>query len=115
MKNEKKYNKELLDLEIVIGIISVAMFFAVVLIASFAEIPDFIRIILLIIAAAFVFAIAFALIKIEQIVGYYKCAKCSHKYVPTYKAVSLAMHMGRTRYMTCPKCHKKSWQKKVVG
>jgi DNA-directed RNA polymerase subunit RPC12/RpoP len=115
MKNEKKYNKELLDLEVVIGAVSVAMFFAVILIASFAEIPDVIRVILLIIAAAFLFAIAFALLKMEQIVGYYKCAECGHKYVPTYKAIFLAMHMGRTRHLTCPKCHKKSWQKKVTG
>ena len=34
---------------------------------------------------------------------------------PTYKAINLAMHMGRTRYMRCPKCCKKSWQKKVIS
>ena len=115
MKNEKKYNKELLDLEVVIGSISMAMFFGVVLVASFAEMPDFVRVILLIIAMAFLFAIAFTLLKMEQIVGYYQFAKCHHKNVPTYKAIFLAMHMGRTRHLTCPKCHKKSWQKKVEG
>lgn len=115
MKNEKKYTKELLDLEVALGLTSVAMFFAVVLIASLAEMPDYVRIILIIIAMAFIFAIAFALLKMEQIVGYYECQKCHHKHVPTYKAIFLAMHYGRTRHLTCPKCHKKSWQKKVVG
>ena len=52
---------------------------------------------------------------IEQIAGYYECAKCHNKYVPTYKSVFLAMHSGRTRYMKCPKCNKKSWNKKVLA
>lgn len=115
MKDEKKRNKELLNIEAAVGRTSVVMFFAVILVASFVEMPDIVRVLLLIIAMAFLFAIAFALLKMEQIVGYYQCAKCRYKYVPTYKAIFMAMHMGRTRHLTCPKCHKKSWQKKVLG
>ena len=44
-----------------------------------------------------------------------ECKKCGHRYVPTFKAVNLAMHMGRTRYLKCPECGKKSWQKKVIS
>ena len=25
------------------------------------------------------------------------------------------MHVGRTRYMKCPECNEKSWQKKVIS
>jgi DNA-directed RNA polymerase subunit RPC12/RpoP len=57
----------------------------------------------------------FFALKIEQIAGYYACGECGHRYVPTFKAVNLAPHMGRTRRMKCPKCGKKSWQKKVIG
>ena len=72
--------------------------------------------------AAIMIAIGFILmmiafffsLKIEQIAGYYQCANCGHKYVPTFKAVFLAMHMGRTRHLRCPKCGEKSWQKKVL-
>jgi hypothetical protein len=53
-------------------------------------------------------------VKIEQIAGYYECKACGYKYVPTYTAVKLSMHMGRTRFMKCPSCGKKSWQKKVI-
>lgn len=115
MKSEKKHNKELLDLEVVIGVVSCVMCFAVVLVASFVEMQNVFRILLIIIALAFIFAIALALTKMEQIVGYYECAECHHKYVPTYKRVLFAMHMCRTRRLVCPKCHKKSWQKKVLG
>ena len=31
------------------------------------------------------------------------------------KSVFLAMHMNRTRYMKCPECGKKSWDKKVIN
>ena len=49
-------------------------------------------------------AMGLVLIRIEQVAGYYECAKCHHKYVPTYLSVNMAMHMGRTRYMKCPEC-----------
>ena len=55
------------------------------------------------------------LVRIEQIAGYYECGKCHHKYIPTYKNINLAPHMGRTRYMRCPKCNKKSWNKKIIS
>ena len=55
------------------------------------------------------------MLKIEQSAGYYRCGKCGHRYVPTYKSVFMAMHMGRTRYMKCPACGRRSWQKKVLA
>ena len=33
----------------------------------------------------------------------------------TYKSVLFAMHVNRTRYMKCPKCNKRSLQKKVIS
>ena len=44
----------------------------------------------------------------------YKCEKCGHRYIPTYARVFFSMHFGRTRYMKCPKCGKRSWNKKVL-
>ena len=43
-----------------------------------------------------------------------ECKKCKHKYIPTYHSVFSAMHLGRTRYMKCPKCNRYSWNKKVL-
>ena len=51
---------------------------------------------------------------IEQKAGYYQCNNCKYKYIPNYKQVLFAMHSGRTRYMKCPKCHKRTWNKKVI-
>ena len=37
------------------------------------------------------------------------------QYVPKYSQVYFAMHSGTTRYMKCPKCNKKSWQRKILS
>ena len=116
VKEKEKSDKRLLRLEWVIGILSCAVLFIPIMIGALAPIEkDWVR--MLIVFSGFIPAIvglAVAL-KIEQVAGYYECAECGHRYVPTYKAVNLAPHMGRTRKMRCPACGKKSWQKKVVN
>ncbi|MBQ9024138.1 MAG: DNA-binding protein [Bacilli bacterium] len=112
LKEEK--DRQLLNLEWVIGFTSSITFITLIFIASYLQMQDYIRIILIVIGfITFIFGMINAL-KIEQVAGYYECSECHHKYVPTYKSVFIAMHMGRTRYLKCPKCNKKSWNKKVL-
>jgi len=59
-------------------------------------------------------AICFFCIHIEHKAGYYVCKKCGNKYVPEFKNILFAPHIGTTRYMNCPECNKKSWQNKVL-
>ena len=113
-KQKEETDREMLRLEIVIGYISTIAFLILVFVASFIEMYSIIRI-LLIIGGSIVFTIGVInAIKIEQTAGYYECDKCHYKYIPTYKSVFLAMHLGRTRYMKCPRCNKKSCNKKVL-
>ena len=115
VKEKEESDRRLLAMEWIIGILSVIVLIVPIIIGSFLPMEDWQRVVLVFsgVIPAFV-GIAVA-IKIEQVAGYYECKKCGHRYVPTYKAVNLAMHMGRTRYMRCPKCGKKSWQKKVLS
>ena len=117
MVEEKERNdKQLLALEVVIGVLSSLVLFIPVFIGSFAPIEkEWVR--FLIVFSGFIPALVgfFFALKIEQIAGYYECKECGHKYVPTCKAVTLAMHMGRTRKMKCPQCGKVTWQKKVIS
>lgn len=53
--------------------------------------------------------------QIERNVGFYECAHCKHKYIPSYGKLLGAMHFGTTRYMKCPKCGKRSWSKKKLS
>ena len=57
----------------------------------------------------------FYALKLEVSVGAYKCKNCGHEIVPTYKQALNAMHMGTTRYLKCPNCHKRTWCKKVIN
>ena len=57
----------------------------------------------------------FYALKLEVEAGYYECAKCHHKFKPTYKEALFASHMSTTRHLRCPKCNKKSWAKKVIS
>lgn len=112
MKEEK--DKQLLNLEIIIGIVLVTFFLGVIIIALLINMPEWIKL-TIIIPDIIIFLIAtFFMVSIEQKAGYYECDICHHKYVPTYKSVLFAQHIGRTRKMKCPKCGKKSWQKKVL-
>ncbi|MBR3002688.1 MAG: helix-turn-helix domain-containing protein [Clostridia bacterium] len=115
VKQKEESDKRLLTIEIVIGVLISIVFFVLIFIASFIEMKNWLRIALIITGfIPFIIMIPFA-IRIEQTAGYYECQKCHHKYIPTYSSVLWAMHVNRTRYMKCPKCNQRSWQKKVIS
>lgn len=114
-KQKEEADKKLLLLEWVIGILSVIILLGFCIVAAYAPMETWLRIVLAV--SGFVLGligIGFAL-RIEQTAGYYECARCHEKHVPSYTSVFFAMHMGRTRYMKCPHCGKRSWQKKRVS
>ena len=116
MIREKEINdKNMLALEWVLGILSTIIIIVPTIVAGFVEMEEWKRVLIAFSGFIPAFIGFFFAVKIEQVAGYYKCAHCGHTYVPTYKAVSFAMHMGRTRYLKCPNCGKKSWQKKVIN
>ncbi len=115
VKQKEASDRMLLRLEVVIAILSCAVMFLPIFIGALLPMEEWVR--LVVVFSGFIpgiIGLLFA-IRIEQVAGYYECRHCRHRYVPTYSAVSLAQHRGRTRYMRCPKCNKKSWQKKVLS
>ena len=113
-KQNNLYAKNLLLLEWVIGIISSLTFLILIFVASYIDMALLVRVILILTSIIiFIVGMIFAL-RIERIAGYYKCGKCGYKYVPTNKQMIFAMHIGRTRYMKCPKCNNRSWNKKYI-
>ena len=114
LKEKEETDRRLLKLEWVIGILSCIILFVPIFIAAYLPMEDWKRIIL--VFSGFIPGIVglCCAMRIEQIAGYYECKHCGHKYVPTQGAMYSAMHMGRTRYMKCPKCGKRTWCKKVL-
>lgn len=114
ISQKEHQDKKLLSFEIVIGVVVSAIFATSILLASLCQTVNWLQVVLIVLGfIIFVIGMAYC-IKIEQTVGYYKCAKCGHRYIPKYGSVLWAFHIGRTRYMRCPQCEKKSWHKKVL-
>lgn len=107
--------KFLLMIENVLGIIRSVLFMILIFVASFCNMHTAWRITLIVIGfIVFIIGIHFC-IKIEKDAGFYECANCHNKYIPTYKQVIFSAHYGRTRYMKCPKCGKRTWNKKTTN
>ena len=115
IKEKEKADKHLLTVEIVMGVVSIGIMLGLCIFAAYAPMEEWLRIVLIIIGFIPVLVLTPFMLRIEQTAGFYKCEKCGHAYVPKYKSVFLSMHKGRTRYMKCPKCNEKSWQKKVIS
>lgn len=113
IKQKEQADKRLAAAEVFIGITATIVLFALVFVAAFVQMETWLKIALIVSGFILFLAGCFYALRLEQVAGYYMCKHCKHSYVPTYKAISMAMHMGRTRYMRCPQCGKKSWQKKV--
>ena len=115
IKQKEQADKRLLSIEVFIGITAIIVLFALIFVAAFIQMETWLKISLIVFGFILFWAGCFYALRIEQVAGYYECAHCKHRHVPTYKAVNMAMHMGRTRYIRCPQCGKKSWQKKVLS
>lgn len=114
VKDKQRADKQLLRLEVLITVLVSMIMLALIFVASFVNMPDWAKIVLIVIGfIPFVIGIFFAL-RIEQTAGYYHCEKCGNRYVPAWNSVVWSVHIGTTRHMRCPKCGKKSWQKKVT-
>ena len=118
-KNKEEFDKALLKVEYLFGFITLIFVLFIIgvsaVLVELSKLDELTSLLIIIPSLLYFLFVAFFGLKIEQVAGYYKCRKCNHKYVPTYASVNLAMHIGRTRYMKCPKCNKYSWNKKVIS
>ena len=114
VRQKQQADKRLLAAEIFVGVTATVVLFALIFTAAFVAMETWLRITLIVLGFVLFLAGCFYALRLEQIAGFYWCEKCGNKYVPTYKAATMSPHMGRTRYMKCPQCGQKSWQKKVL-
>ena len=110
-------DKRLLNAEIVLGGIT-TISFVLIFLASLYAIFELnllvVPIISIVIAVAiFIVGTTFCLY-IEQRAGYYLCKKCNHTHAPSFRQILFSPHINRTRYMKCPHCKQRSWQKKTI-
>ena len=115
VEQKMQADKRLLTMEIVMGIVCILPLLAAAIIMPIVQMKESTETIITLASLIPLLIATPFMLKIEQTAGYYECAKCGHRHVPAYKTVFLATHINRTRYMKCPKCNKRSWQKKVLS
>lgn len=113
-KLKEERDKELLRIEIILGILITAIFLLLCFFINYVEMENYLKVILFLIGFIPFIVMTFYALRIEQVAGYYECSNCHHKYIPTYKNVFFATHINRTRRMKCHNCNKKCWHKKVI-
>ena len=113
-RDMEEQNRRMLKMEYEISFPAVAAGLIMCAVAAYVELPEWIRIFLIAAGLAIILAVGMIAVGIEQKAGYYECGECAHRYIPAYGRTLFAPHMGRTRYMKCPECGKRSWQKKVL-
>lgn len=113
-KGKRDAEKRLLKTEYVIMGSALTHLFECLFVAVYFSMADYLKTIICLFGFILFLIGGFYCLKIEQSAGYYKCKECGHKYVPSYRSITIAPHYLRTRYMKCPKCKKRSWQKKTL-
>lgn len=113
-RQKEEADKRLLTMEIALGIIAVLPLIAAIVIVNIVPMEEWKGGLLVGLCLLPLFIATPFAIKIEQKAGYYECKKCGHRYIPAYSHVFMAMHVNRTRYLRCPACHRRSWNKKVL-
>jgi transcriptional regulator with XRE-family HTH domain len=114
MQQKEKHDKWLLTLEVVVGVMCIAIMLALILIAALVNMEEWLRLLLIVVGMLPLVICCPFLLRIEQVAGYYECKNCHHRYMPAFKAINLAPHIGRSRQLRCPECGKKAWHKKVL-
>lgn len=112
---ELEKNKLLLRIENVVGWTSIISFFSSILGVVYGDWGNVLNTVYIVLGTTILAVGVSTALKIEQVAGYYKCTKSGHEEIPeNYLKVFFATHIGRTRYMKCPKCNERGWHKKVL-
>lgn len=103
---ENAENKERMTLSIICGVITIIAVCALVMLASYLELPVAVRILLLVCAVLTAIAGIGAAARLEVKAGYYECPYCGELFVPTMADYVKGYHTFTRRRLTCPACGK---------
>lgn len=88
--------------------------FALGLIAGFINVGLWVRLLLAGIALITIFSDIVLVLLIAVSTEIFGCEKCGQKFVPTLTAYVFGPHTLTRRYLKCPHCGKKSWNKSRI-
>ena len=109
LKKEKIQNKKKLIGEILIGCAFIGSVITLILLVGIVSIATYLKIILIVLSFIFIFVGLFGLILLDVNIGYFECAECHERFIPSIKDYVFAMHTLKKRKLKCPICGKKTW------
>ena len=114
-RQKQEADRRILRYEVLLGVFSALVLLIPTVIALCMPVEEWQKVVIVLSGlipalVGFLFAL-----RMEQTAGYYRCGRCGHAYIPKYVSTLFAPHLGRTRYMRCPECGKRGWQKKSIS
>lgn len=108
-EKEKIQNKKKLIGEILIGCAFIGSVITLILLVGIVSIATYLKIILIVLSFIFIFVGLFGLILLDVNIGYFECAECHERFIPSIKDYVFGMHTLKKRKLKCPICGKKTW------
>ena len=84
---------------------------ALILISSFFITQIWLKIVMICIALIVIISDIAVILLVAVSTEIYECEQCKEKFVPTLSAYLMSPHTFNRRYLKCPHCGKKSWNK----
>lgn len=84
---------------------------ALILLSAYYVTAIWLRIVMIGIALIVIISDIAVILLVAVSTEIYECEKCGEKFVPTLSAYLLTPHTFSRRYLKCPFCNKKSWNK----
>lgn len=109
LKKEKIQNKKKLIGEILIGCAFISSVITLILLVGIVSIATYLKIILIVFSLIFIFVGLFGLVLLDVNIGYFECAECHERFIPSIKDYVFGMHTLKKRKLKCPICGKKTW------
>ena len=106
LMKENEENRRRMALSVITGAITVIAVCALVIIASFIDLPTVVRIILIVLSVAVGVAGIAAAAMLDIKAGYFECPYCKELFVPGMDEYVKGYHTFTKRRLTCPKCGK---------
>lgn len=111
-ENEK--NRKRLFQSVSCGIITFIAVIALVIIASYLEMPTAFRILILIFALATAATGVIAASMLDAETGYFECPDCGNRFAPSFKEYVNSLHTFTQRRLKCPECGKIGWCRHIT-
>ena len=109
LNKERIKNKKKLIGEILIGCAFIGSVITLILLVGIVSIATYLKIILIVFSLIFIFVGLFGLVLLDVNIGYFECAECHERFIPSIKDYVFGMHTLKKRKLKCPICGKKTW------